>query len=307
MTRISVHGIIEGSLLRELPKGQGGQALALALIVIVVASLIIVPVVMLAGTSFLSNRSAQYEAYTVAAAQAGVEAVAADLVRGADAVAVSYSPPSVTVNDITPSVTVSNPVAAALPTPVPVYQYFDPGIRNPDLKTVNPQEGYMLLLRNVLTGTLEINWAYSPAASTRVGVWDRDISPEGFPPGRITSFPTSAQPILDTGSTSAGDVYNRSHVVPVNAGVYSIVFYNHSSNNTITSPDFVPGVGLIDKTWIRGAVYKDYLITSRAGNSEIVAYLRQTPGITEPPTGNWGTSNVGWITNTITVESWQGP
>lgn len=307
MTRIPVQGRIEGSLLRGLPKGQGGQALALALIVVVVASLIIVPVVMLAGTSFLSNRSAQYEAYTVAAAQAGVEATAADLVRGADALAVSYSPPSVTVNDITPSVTVSNPVTAALPTPVPVYQYLDPGIRNPDLKTVNPKEGYVLLLRNVITGTLEINWGYSPAASTQIGVWARDISSEGFPPGLTTSFPTGVQPILDTGKTSASDVYNRSHVIPVNAGVYSIVFYNQSASNIITSPDFVPGVGLIDKTWVRGAVYKDYLITSRAGNSEIVAYLRQTPGITEPPGGNWGTSNVGWITNTVTVESWQGP
>lgn len=296
-----------GSWLRELAKGEGGQALVLAIIVIAVGALIVLPLVELVGSSLLSNRSSQLETYAMAASQAGVEVVAADLVRGADALAVSYSPPSTTVNDYTPAVTVSDPVVLALPTPVPVIQYFDPGLRNPDFKTVNPQEGYFLLLRNVITGTLQVNWAYSPGAATRVGIWNVDLSDYGQTPGVVTEFPVNVQPILDTGKTSSVASYNRTDEVPVNMGTHSIVFYNKNPSDTITTADFVPGVGLVTTTWLRGYVYKDYLVTSQTGNSEIVAYLRQTPGITNPPTGNWSPTNVSWITNTITVESWQGP
>ena len=82
----------------------------------------------------------------------------ADLVRATDLLDQDYSPPGIEINDLKPSATVTSPGTAARL--APVQQYFDPGLRNPDLATMRKGERYLLHIFNVHPGVLQVNWAF---------------------------------------------------------------------------------------------------------------------------------------------------
>lgn len=318
-------GEVSGLLARLA--GQEGVALPLAIIIVAFGALILVPVLLFASTSFVGQAKEQERARARLAAEAAVNRVIADLVRGADGISTTYtatSPhragmpydtfyltttytiPSVTVEDYTPTVTVETPATATVPTPT--QQYVDPGVTNPDFASVPQGYGYLMRIYNVAPGTIQANWAYSPAGVGRIGVWaGMPVNPttgQPYTPGRIDRFPTDP-PVLDTGSSPGNITYVRTNPISVTSGgVYTIVFDNTRGNDTKTTSAYAPSGGTGD-TWIYIVAYRDYLITATAGGVTVTAYVRQIPGYSQPPTGNWSSSNSNWITNTVLIRSWK--
>ena len=202
------------------------------------------------------------------AAEAGLNRVIADMVRGADAypttytttsphkallayetfeITTSYTVPSVTVNDYTATVEISLPTESQA-RPAGQQNYVDPGVTHPYLATLEAGYAYLMRLYNVKAGTIQINWAYSPESISRIGVWAGiPLTPHGdpYPPGRIGVWPLE-HPILDTGFAPANVDYNRTEVVSVDpdtdgsGGVYTIALGNFLGIVTKTTKPFQP-------------------------------------------------------------------
>ncbi|MBI4215979.1 MAG: hypothetical protein HY687_01095 [Chloroflexi bacterium] len=325
--------------LASIVQPQDGQAvITVALILMVAGTFILLPFLALLPTALTKGQVEREQRYKILAAEAGMNRVIADLIRGADGVATTYTttephtggtfqtytittaytPPAVTVNDYTPTVTLSLPTASQAQ-PTIQQSYVDPGVTHPGLATVAGNQAYMMRLYNVKAGTLQVNWAYSPASSSQIKVWAGIPAENGvpIPAGALASAP-QLNPILDTGTTNSSAVYVRSAPLTVDpatdgsGGVYTIVFDN-KSNSTKTTAAFAPSGGTSD-TWIYIQARKDYIVTSSVGGVSVSAYLRQVPGFTEPPavalvSGNsysytFATNNVSFITNEVSVYSW---
>lgn len=325
----------------KIIKGEGGQLLTLAIILLGAGTLLVIALMPQITTMLQSGYKERELAMGRYAAEAGLNRVAADMIRGADAypttytttephtggtyqtfyITTSYTAANVTVNNYTPSVTISLP-SPNQTQPTSQQSYVDPGVTNPNFATVDGGYAYLMRLYNVKTGTLQVNWAYSPTGTSRVGVWAGMPVDTGtgapYPPGRLDRWP-SQHPILDTGSTPSNVDSNRTAALVVNpttdgsGGVYTIVFY---STGTKTTKAFQPSGGP-DDTWIYVKAYKDYLVSATAANVTVSAYLRQVPGFSEPPaitlvsgtnySYTWASNNVPFITNGVYIYTWSPP
>jgi hypothetical protein len=305
-------------------RGQGGYLLPITILAITFGAMVIIPLLSYNTVVFRVDRVSRARELAIYAAEAGVKRVLADLIRGADAIpttyvaeephqegepyqtfyiTTSYTIPQVTLNDYTPTITIETPSSS----PPASQQYIDPGLANPDLADMPAGTGYLMRLYNVKEGILQVNWAYEPAGVSRIGIWkgipvDPDTG-EPYPPGRIDEWPVGP-PILDTGPTPPSATYNQTEPISVEAGVYTIVFDNTTGDFPKTTKPFAPS-GNADDTWIWVTAYKDYLITSEAGGVKVRYFVRQIPGYSEPPSGDWSTTNPSFIANGVYVRSWE--
>ncbi len=185
-------------------------------------------------------------------------------------------------------------------------------------------KAYLMRLYNVKEGTLQANWAYSPAGSSEIKIWagiPLDTSTGlPFPPGILNGAP-SVNPTLTSSSVPAGAVYNRTNPLTVDpatdgsGGVYTIVFDN-KANATKTTAAFAASGGTSD-TWVYLKSQKDYEVTATVGGVSVTAYVRQVPGFMEPPaivsaggnsfTYTFSTTNVSFTTNEVSVYTWLSP
>lgn len=305
-----------------------GQALAWAMVFMAMAALVVTPLLTYAGVTLRGRDKALEQAYQQAAAEAAIKRVMADLKMGADGIpttyatynphlpgqsytdyqiTTSYTLPSVTVNGYAVSLSLSSPSPGT--EPVGQQQYFDPGTLNPDFATLPGGYGYLMRIFNVRQGILIINWAYSPAGVSRVGVWDGlpvdDRTGQPFPPGLIDRWPKDP-PTLDTGSTPATATNNLSVAMTIGPGLYSVVFDNTRGRETKTTAPFAPSGGTAD-TWVYVSAYRDYVITATAGDVTLQAYVRQIPGYTQPPNTDWSPTSVSWVPSGAFIRSWTLP
>lgn len=317
-------------------KDSRGQILPLAVIVLAVALPLVVVMLTQVDTMLRQGSSEREQRMKIYAAETTINRIIADLTRGADGVpttyvttephvggqpyqtfsiSTSYSAPSTTLNGYTPAVAISLP-AFGQTVPGSQQSYVDPGVIHPGLATVVAGNAYLLRLYNVKQGTLQVNWAYSPAGISRVGVWagiPTDNMGQTIPPGEISTWPNQ-HPILDTGSTPANVTSNRTDAISVDpatdgsGGVYTIVLDNSRGQTTKTTQAFAP-TGGPDDTWIYVKSYKDYLISASVDGVIVKAYLRQVPGFSEPPayTAPWSMTNVSFIINNVYVYTWLSP
>ena len=296
------------------PKDEQGQALVYVLIFLIVGSLLVASLVPFLGAGFrrqLVNREQVMAGY---AAEAGVKRVIADLIRGADALSPHYVAPEITVNDLTPTIDIR---AATIALPF-AQVHVDPGLRYPALRAIRAGQGYLMRLHHVREGELKINWAYSPAGLTKLGIW-QGLTPQAA--GRIYAWPEE-QPLVM--AESRGD-YNYISVEITDPGIYTIVFFNPLEKeeypneeypneeerivlmpnpDKVTNP-FRPGGR--ENTWIYVRAHQDYIITATAGGVSVSAFVRQVPGFAEPPVGGWTAERSGWITNQVSILSWRAP
>ena len=315
-------------------KNEQGQALVYVLIFLIVGSLLVALLVPFLGAGFrrqLVNREQVMAGY---AAEAGVKRVIADLIRGADALSPHYTVPEITVNDFTPTLDIR---AATIALPFDQV-YVDPGLRAPALRAIGAGRGYLMRLHHVKEGELRINWAYSPAGLTKLGIW-QGLTTQAA--GRIHVWPEE-QPIA---TAESSDDYNYISVDITDPGIYTIVFFNPlekeeypdeeypdeedpneeylneeylneeypdedeeivliPNTDKVTNP-FRPGGS--KNTWIYVRAHQDYIITATAGGVSVSAFVRQVPGFAEPPVGEWTAERSGWITNQVAILSWRAP
>ena len=140
------------------PWNQRGFTLPFVLVMIAI-SLVAVSSVTFLAAHFRSITSAHDGERTYYALDAAVEAVMADLVLGADALDPSYVPLDASVNELTPSLTITAPGEVA--GPAPTQQYFDPGLRHLSLKTMSEGQNYLIHIYNVHPGVFQVNWAFN--------------------------------------------------------------------------------------------------------------------------------------------------
>jgi hypothetical protein len=272
-------------------------------------SLTIIAAVTLLDSHFRSIAKAGDGERAYYALDSAVETVLADLVRGADATSASYTPSPATLNEITPSIAITTPVTGAAP--AATQQYFDPGLRNPNLLDMPGNKGYLVHIFNVRPGILAVNWAFdisagagaSPQATFTLRVLQ---GADSQTPGRVDGCPTATVLAETTNQFNAAGSYNLASgaVTITQSGVYSVAFCVVSmSQSNMTTRAFKP-TGVLTDTWVYGVAYKDYQITASSGSASVTAYVRQMPGPTQPPTGNWAANNISWITNLVTPYQW---
>jgi hypothetical protein len=294
-------------------KDEQGQALIYAIIFLIVGSLIVASMVPFLGAGFrrqFVSRELVMEGY---AAEAGVKRVIADLIRGADALSPHYPIPVITLNEHTPTVDVRPAIIA----PPSEAAYINPGVRDPALSVIPAGQGYLMRLHHVKEGELTVNWAYSPAGLTRLGIWEGLTRQDA---GIIYNWPE--QEALAT-VESIGD-YNQISVIITNPGIYTIVFFNPPEIQDVEHQEesdeeeeivLIPNTdkttapfrqGGRKNTWIYVRAHQDYVNAATAGRVSVSAFVRQVPGFSEPPVGEWmGRSS--WITNEVSILSWRAP
>lgn len=315
-----------------------GQVIILVIILLASGMLMVTPMVSLLSTMLQKGGNEREQRMKIYADEAAINRVIADLIRGADGVATtytttqphtggtystftintSYTAPSITVNSYTPAVTISTPTSGQTK-PSTQQDYVDPGVTHPNLATLAPGQAYMVRLYNVKAGTLQMNWAYSPASNSEIQVFaGMPLASNGtqpLPAGFLESSPTE-RPILDTGKTPSTATNNQTQGVTIDpatdgsGGVYSIVFFNKSNNTTLTTLPFAAS-GAPTDTWIYVKAQKDYIVTATVGGISVSYYVRQVPGFSEPPNAIWqgnnvlsytfGTNNVSFISNKVSI------
>ena len=289
-----------------------GFALPMVVIVIALAVSAITSVTFLA-THFRTIAKAEDDERLYYALDAAVELVLADLVRGADPTASSYVTPAVLLNEVsTTTITVSTPSTAG---PAPTQQYFDPGVSNPELRTIPAGEGYLMHILNAYpsqgttTSMLEVNWAItlvgapSSAGGVTIKLFDNK---GGVPPDRTSNCPTGAALAQTTQGFSGVGVHSlRLGPVELTASAtYSLAFCLSSLNGSFTTNAYKP-TGANDDTWVYAIAFKDYEITAQADGAGVTATVRQVPGPVQPPSGDWADDNISWIANVVTPYEWQ--
>ncbi|MBI2853972.1 MAG: hypothetical protein HYX87_03510 [Chloroflexi bacterium] len=321
----------------EAHKHSRGQTLPLALILLAAAVPLLIISLSGVATMLQKGGNEREQRMKTYAAEAAINRVIADLIRGADAVGTtytttsphiggqpydtftvttSYSSPSVTVSNYTPTLTISLP-SGGQTAPSTQQNYVNPGLAHPQLAAIPAGYAYLMRLYNVKAGTIQINWAYSPSGISRVGVWAgmpvSNQTGQPHPPGQINAWPNE-HPILDTGFTPGTATYNRTQAITVDpstddsGGVYTIVFDNSRGNQSKMTTAFAPSGGTGD-TWIYVKAYKDYMVTATASGVSVSAYLRQVPGFSEPPAYStpWSADNSSFVTNEVYVYTWLSP
>ena len=101
---------LSSSGLGRVGRLQRGYVLQWAIVVSFIGILVVVPVAVLAGTTFRTQSKVEDNTQAYYATESAVYTVIADLVRGADAFPVppqTYTPPDVDFGEGTPSVTIS--------------------------------------------------------------------------------------------------------------------------------------------------------------------------------------------------------
>lgn len=306
-------------------RDQGGFTLPFVL-VMVALSLVAVSSVTFLAAHFRSIASEEDGERIYYAMDAKIESVMADLVRGADLLDPSYIPPVAEVNGLSPGLIVTEPGEAA--NPPPIQQYFDPGGRNPFLVSIDDDQRYLVHIFNVHPGVLQVNWAFDlvdteevdDESSDREGGDDRDkadgqkvevilevlVDIGKDRPGRANGCPSGALAALEKRKFDSPGAYSVSSgpIDITEPGIYSVAFCVAKLKNArlITRP-FKPS-GRLEDTWIYAIAYKDYKITAEVGDASLTAFVRQMPGPTQPPAGDWSDVNISWITNLITPYQW---
>ena len=191
------------------------------------------------------------------AAEAGIIEVK-NLLLEAGSITTPSVLPALEVGGMPVEVSITPPIKTAPDTP----QYIDPLVL-----VVSGNENHVFTIESVRAGTaLHVNWAYSPDPSTSTINIYRGPSADG---GILTD---SAVFTMSPGSL---------RIDPTVVDAYTIEFENNGTT-TVQSAGFGTA-GDTNTTWVYVSSYKDYVVTSRAGNTTITAYLRQIPGPTDPP------------------------
>ena len=278
-------------------------------LVMIAISLVAISSVTLLATHFRSIASAEDGERLYYAMDAGIEAAMADLVRGADLLDPAYNPPELDVNNVRTTVTIDSPGESA--NLEPILQYFDPGLRDPDLVMISSGRRYLLHIMSVHPGTLQVNWAFDIIKENKgllegnliLKVLKLDALPSA---GGGSGCPSGAlHALVNKEITSAGAYTMSSGAIDISEpGTYSVAFCVENLVGAILTTHTYKPSGILTDTWIYGMAYKDYKITAHAEVATVTALVRQMPGPTQPPVGGWSRDNISWITNRVTPYQW---
>jgi hypothetical protein len=244
---------------------QRGQGLALVLIILAFGSVVLTALMAQVSSSLSASRASLGFLLTRHAAEGGIDEVLRDLLEGKDALSPGYTIPAPNINGYDISITITSPTAGAAP--AGIYQYIDPGASY-GLASLASLADYYFRIDNVRPGSsIRVNWAFTPAGR----------------PWTLTLYAGTGPAIVAKAQASMGPGALLVDGTLVSGGMYTVEFSNNSGVS-LASSGYSPSGG-VDSTWVYTQAYKDYIISSSAGNATISVYARQNPGPTEPVTG----------------------
>ncbi|MEE8517602.1 MAG: hypothetical protein V3S98_00575 [Dehalococcoidia bacterium] len=241
-------------------ESERGFVLALAMVALLFGALLVIPFLDFARLRFgdIADSSTFEERYF--AADAGIEAVMADLRRGEDALSPSYTLPSVDVNGYVPVITVSTPARDGA---VPFGAVFVDPESGSSLAPLAGNSDFEYVIDNVSTfADFQVSWIFTPPDNGWQLTVFEGVGTGGSQLANATKNASPARLTLDPGVIIGGS--------------YTIRFRSKSPT-ALTSAPF-SAVGEPGKTWVRVNAYKDYEVTSTVGDITLTAFARQGPG-----------------------------
>ena len=204
------------------------------------------------ATADLEREEAYY------AADAGVHAIVADLMAAKDPLSPGYEAPEVEVNGLIVQLHVElAPEPSALGGPVLV----DPGTGSA-LGVLGGREQATYTVHDVHRNTpIEANWTFAPRGRWTIAIYE-GAGAVGDPLAETSGRGTRGHLVI------GGDV--------VQGGVYTFAFSNDANRTIVTAPfDQTTDSGA---TWLRLTAHREYLVTSRAGETALTVLVSQSPG-----------------------------
>ncbi len=242
---------------QHLEPPEAGFILPTVLIIVAVGAIVIIGLLGYTTTVLRAvgkDADALIELY---AAEAGVAEVKERLLTG-EIIPILWAPESFEVNGLTVEVSVNYPEVAAPKTP----RYIDPGVG-----AVSANQPYRLVLRDVaFNSEMSVNWAFQAEESSIASTIAIHRGDE--PDGEVTRIDESIR-----------ESPNSLEVADLTSGTYTVEF-SVSTSTLVTEP--FDETESLNSTWIYGSIYTDYVVTSKAGDTTVTAYLRQVHDPTDP-------------------------
>lgn len=264
------------STVKGLGRNEQGFLIPMALVLLTLGILLVVPLLGFVRESLGQGQKTTENEAAYYAADAGIEAVLSDLRQGVDVLTGGYTPPVISLNNYTATVTVAAPPREDM---LPFGAVFADPHSGTSLSSLAGKTSFLYNVFNARPlADMQINWAYTPSSSpTEVMIH------EGIGTGGV-----------QVSAASIGNSPLRHLVDPtkIKGGTYTIRFYNNSDvpiTSAASSTTGEPG-----KTWLRVTAFKDYLITSTAGPVTLTVFARQAPGPNQ-------------ISRGLHISTWHGP
>ncbi len=192
------------------------------------------------------------------AAEAGIAEVKNRLLIG-DAIPLPWAPTSFEIDGFTVETFVTNPIR---PVETTTTNFIDG-----NAGAVSKENPYRLTIDQVAPNSpLALHWAYSPTSTaSSITVYEgRQAREQDI----VTSTRALASP-------------NDLPPLELDGGTYTFEFATTAEFDVHSVPFTDIGDSASSRFWV--SAHRDYVVTSKAGDTTITAYLRQFPGPTIPP------------------------
>lgn len=231
-----------------------------AIIALALGAFLVVPLIATLTAALSTARLTTEDEFAYYSADAGIEAVVADLRQGKDPLAGGYATPTVALNNYTSTITVSVPPRTDM-------LAFGEVFSDPETQTsLNPLAASTEFLHQIVNvranSQLRINWVFTPTTSSWILSAYEGVGTGGTQVGTDSGSGSPARLLVDPDQ--------------IKGGTYTLSFFNNSAS-AVTSAAY-SAEGDSDNTWVAATAYQDYLITSTAGNITISVFARQSPG-----------------------------
>ena len=252
-----------GRLQRKTLGAQSGQMLMITLVIVGLGTLVVGSTLAFVSASLDSIGNAAERAEVYYAAEAGIEAVVADMRQGADPIDGGYALPVVTTNGLTPVITIATP-----PSDLPRIRVFVDPNTTTDMAPLGPGNRFIYIVDGVSDSTpIEFTWNYTPTnpgpgTDTRIEIFE-GVSTDTA--DRIRNNTDNNSPHTHTLGAGAND-----------GGTFTFRFTNESAVSLTSEP--FGDEGEANRTWMSMEAGIDYIVTSTVGDLSLRAYLQQGPG-----------------------------
>jgi hypothetical protein len=237
----------------------------MVLIIVAIGAMVVIGLLGYATSVLRAGGSDADTLIELYAAEAGIAEVKTRLLGG-ELIPLPHSLDSLEVDGLTVHVSIADPIRALTNSSA---DFIDPNVG-----VLTQGEPYRLTVDLIAPGSsLAIHWAYTPTSTlSHITVYKgRGRRAEDI----VATSTALASPNDLPGTQQGGDT------ITLDGGTYTFEFVTTAASG-LRSVRFA-NIGDPNLSRLSLSAHKDYVVTSRAGDTTVTAYLRQIPGPTIPP------------------------